>query len=109
MESICCRFACVGAQARSSTSNLEQVPSCRGIGLADSMSISALRQVLAEKLGERDTNQFSDVHLQNLLDTECSDEGALQDATREGLHTPPALPPALIDKILKGFGQPGEK
>ena len=73
------------------------------------MSIEALRQVLAEKLGERDTNQFSDVHLQNLLDTECSDEGALQDATREGLHTPPALPPALTDKILKGFGQPGEK
>ena len=75
----------------------------------DSMSISVLRQVFAEKLGERDTNQFSDGHLQNLLDKECSDEGALQDATREGLQTPPALPPALIDKILKAFGQPGEK
>ncbi|KAL3161179.1 hypothetical protein ABBQ38_009547 [Trebouxia sp. C0009 RCD-2024] len=71
------------------------------------MSISALRQVLAEKLGERDTNRFSDVHLQNLLDKEYRDEAALQDATREGLQTPPALPPALIDKILKGVGQPG--
>ena len=73
------------------------------------MSISALRQVLAERLGERDTRRFSDVHLQNLLDKEYSDEGALQDATREGLQTPPALPPALIDKVLKVFGQPGEK
>ena len=73
------------------------------------MSISALRQVFAEKLGERDTRRFSDVHLQNLLDKEYRDEGALQDATREGLRTPPALPPALIDKILKVFGQPGER
>ncbi|KAL3156688.1 hypothetical protein ABBQ38_000964 [Trebouxia sp. C0009 RCD-2024] len=73
------------------------------------MSISALRQVLAEKLGERDAKRFSDVQLQNLLDKEYRDEGALQDATREGLQTPPALPPALIDKVLKVFGQPGEK
>ena len=73
------------------------------------MSISALRQVLAEKLGERDARRFSEVHLQNLLDKEYSDEGALQDATREGLQTPPALPPALIDKVLKVFGQPGEE
>ena len=73
------------------------------------MSISALRQVLAVKLGERDSKRFSDVHLQNLLDKEYSDEGALQDATREGLQTPPALPPALIDKVLKVFKQPGEK
>ena len=72
------------------------------------MSISALRQVLAEKLGERDTNRFGDV-LQNLLDKEYRDEGVLQDATREGLQTPPALPLALIDKILKVFGQPGER
>ena len=62
-----------------------------------------------KKLGERDTRRFSDVHLQNLLDKGYSDEGALQDATREGLQTPPALPPALIDKVLKAFGQPGEK
>ena len=67
------------------------------------MSISALRQVLAVKLGERDFKRFSDVHLQNLLDKEYSDEGALQDATREGLQIPPALPPALIDKVLKVF------
>ena len=73
------------------------------------MSISALQQILAEKLGERDTNRFSGGHLQNLLDKEYSDEGALQDATPEGLQTPPALPPALIHIILKGFGQPGEK
>lgn len=90
-------------------SRIAQVSGCRGIASVDSMSISALRQVLAEKLGERDTTRFSDVHLQNLLDKEYSDEGALQDATREGLQTPPSLPPALIDKVLKGFGQPGEK
>ena len=72
-------------------------------------SLAALQQVLAEKLGERDTRRFSDVHLQNLLDKGYSDEGALQDATCEGLQTPPALPPALIDKVLKAFGQPGEK
>ena len=46
------------------------------------MSISALRQVLAEKLGERDIRRFSEVHLQNLLDKEYSDEGALQDAKK---------------------------
>ena len=33
----------------------------------------------------------------------------MQDATREGLQAPPALPPALKDKVLKVFGQPGEK
>ena len=73
------------------------------------MSISTLRQLLAVKLGERDSKRFSDVHLQNLLDKEYNDEGALQHATREGLQTPPALPPALIDKVLKVFKQPGEK
>ena len=102
------RLASVHELAHTRTSDLAQASGCRGIGSADSMSISALRQVLAEKLGERDTRRFSDVHLQNLLDKEYSDEGALQDATREGLQTPPALPPALIDKILKVFGQPGE-
>ncbi len=73
------------------------------------MGISALRQVLAEKLGERDAKRFSDIHLQNLLDKEYNEKGALQDATRERLQAPPALPPALIDKLLRVFGQPGEK
>jgi hypothetical protein len=72
------------------------------------MGISALRQVLTEKLGERDANRFSDVHLQNLLDKDFNDEGALQDATREQLQAPPELPAALIDKLMKVFGQPGE-
>ena len=73
------------------------------------MGISALRQVLTEKLGERDANRFSDVHLQNLLDKDFNDEGALQDATREQLQAPPELPAALIDKLKKVFGQPGAK
>lgn len=73
------------------------------------MGISALRQVLTEKLGERDANRFSDVHLQNLLDKDFNDEGALQDATREQLQAPPELPAALIDKLMKVFGQPGAK
>ena len=76
---------------------------------AGSMSITALRQLLVEKLGERDAERFRDGQLQNLLDKEYKDEGALQDATRDGLGTPPPLPAALIDKILKAFGQPGEK
>ena len=58
------------------------------------MSISHLQQLLADKLGERDAKRFSEVHLQNLLDKEYTDEGALQDATREGLQSPPALPAA---------------
>ncbi len=73
------------------------------------MSISHLQQLLADKLGERDAKRFSDVHLQNLLDKEYTDEGALQDATREGLQSPPALPAALVDKLLKAFGQSGER
>ena len=42
-----------------------------------------------------------------LVDKAYTDEGALQDATREGLQSPPALPAALVDKILKAFGQSG--
>ena len=81
----------------------------QGRYVAGSMSITALRQLLVEKLGERDAERFRDGQLQNLLDKEYKDEGALQDATRDGLGTPPPLPAALIDKILKAFGQPGEK
>ena len=60
-------------------------PDLQGIALltARSMSISSLEQVLADKLGERDAKHFSSVHLQNLLDKEHTDEGALQDASRE--------------------------
>ena len=72
------------------------------------MSISNLQKLLADKLGERDDKRFSGVHLQNLLDKEYTDEGALQDATREGLQSPPALPAALVDKLLKAFRQSGE-
>ena len=57
---------------------------------AESMSITALRQSLVEKLGERDAKRFNDVHLQNLLDKEYKDEHALQDATCEGLQSSPA-------------------
>ena len=72
------------------------------------MSLASLRQLLLEKLGERDARRFQDVHLQNLLDKEYTDESALQDATREGLQTQPALPAALVDKLLKAFGQSGD-
>ena len=73
------------------------------------MSLASLRQLLTEKLGERDARRFQHVHLQNLLDKEYTDESALQDATRDGLQTPPALPAALVDKLLKAFGQSGDK
>ncbi|KAL0045145.1 hypothetical protein WJX82_009980 [Trebouxia sp. C0006] len=43
----------------------------------------------------------------NLLDKAYTDEGALQDASREGLQSPPTLPAALVDKLLKAFGQSG--
>ena len=72
------------------------------------MSLASLRQLLLEKLGERDARRFQDGHLQNLLDKEYTDESALQDATREGLQTQPALPAALVDKLLKVFGRPGD-
>lgn len=73
------------------------------------MSLASLRQLLLEKLGERDARRFQDVHVQNLLDKEYTDESALQDATRDGLQTQPALPAALVDKLLKAFGQSGNK
>lgn len=73
------------------------------------MSVSTLRQLLVNKLGKTDAERFSDSHIQNLLDKAYTDEGALQDATREGLQSPPILPAALIDKLLKAFGQTGEE
>ena len=72
------------------------------------MSISTLRRLLTDKLGDRDAQRFLDVHLQNLLDKAYTDEGALQDATREGLQSDPGLPAALVDKLLKAFGQSGK-
>lgn len=71
------------------------------------MSISTLRQLLADKLGNRDAERFDDDHLQNLLDKAYTDEGALEDATREGLQFHPALPSALVDKLLKAFAHSG--
>ena len=73
------------------------------------MSVSTLRQLLVNKLGKTDAARFSDSHIQNLLNKAYTDEGVLQDATREGLQSPPALPAALIDKLLKAFGQTGEE
>lgn len=72
------------------------------------MTISDLKQLLVDKLGERDAERFSDVHLQNLLAKEYVDESALQDATCEGLMSNPPLPAALVDKLLKAFGQSGK-
>lgn len=71
------------------------------------MSRASLRQLLLQKLGERDARRFQDVHLQNLLDKEYTDESALQHATRDGLQTQPALPAALVNRLLKAFGQSG--
>lgn len=71
------------------------------------MSRATLRQLLVKGLGERDAARFSDRHIQNLVAKAYTDEGALQDATREGLRSHPALPSALVDKLLKAFGQSG--
>ncbi|KAL3156577.1 hypothetical protein ABBQ38_000867 [Trebouxia sp. C0009 RCD-2024] len=73
------------------------------------MSVSALRQLLLAELGQRDSQRFSDKHLQNLIKKAYTDKGALQDATREGLQSPPALPAALVDKLLKAFGPSGQQ
>lgn len=45
------------------------------------------------------------VHLQNFLDKAYTNEGALQNATREGLQSQPCLPAASVDKLLRAFGQ----
>ena len=73
------------------------------------MSHSALRQLLVVKLGKRDAERFSDAHIQDLVDKAYTAEGALQDATGTGLQSPPALPAALVDKLLKAFEQSGER
>ncbi len=72
------------------------------------MSVSTLRQLLVNELGKTDAERFSDSHIQILLHKAYTDVGALQDVTREGLQSPPELPAALIDKLLKAFGQTGE-
>lgn len=73
------------------------------------MSHSALRQLLVDKLGRRDAERFSDTQLQDLLDKGYADESDLREATREGLTSPPALLPILIDKLKRAFPQPGER
>ncbi|KAL0019266.1 hypothetical protein WJX77_007151 [Trebouxia sp. C0004] len=61
----------------------------------------------AGELGQEDANRFEDVHLQNLIDKGYTDHGALKDATRDGLQSPPPLLPALVDKLLKCFKPAG--
>lgn len=73
------------------------------------MSSEFLRQLLVDKLGKKDAERFTSDQIQALLRKGYTDEGALQDATREGLKSPPGLPDALIDKLLKAFGQSGER
>ena len=71
------------------------------------MSCTALRELLILKMGQEDATRFSDVHLQNLIDKGYTDHGALKDATRDGLQSPPPLLPALVDKLLKCFKPAG--
>ncbi|KAL0046968.1 hypothetical protein WJX82_003232 [Trebouxia sp. C0006] len=71
------------------------------------MSCTALRELLIRELGQGDANRFEDVHLQNLIDKGYTDHGALKDATRDGLQSPPPLLPALVDKLLKCFKPAG--
>lgn len=73
------------------------------------MSHPALRQLLVVKLGKRDAERFSDTHIQDLLDKGYTDESDLREATREGLMSPPALLPVLIDKLKRAFPLPGER
>ena len=67
----------------------------------------AIRQLLLQKLGERDCQCFTDDHVQYLVQKGYTDESALQNATRETLQLPPAVPQPLVDKLLKAFGQSG--
>lgn len=67
------------------------------------MSCTALRELLLREMGQEDATRFSDVHLQNLIDKGYTDRGALNDAKRDGLQSPPPLLPALMDKLLKVF------
>ena len=67
----------------------------------------AIRQLLLQQLGERVSQCFTDDHVQYLVQKGYTDESALQNATRETLQLPPAVPQALVDKLLKGFGQSG--
>ena len=82
---------------------------CRGLLTEPkiNMSCTALRELLIRELGQEDATRFSDVHLQNLIDKGYTDHGALKDATRDGLQSPPPLLPALVDKLLKCFKPAG--
>lgn len=71
------------------------------------MSCTTLQELLIRELGQEDATRFSDVHVQNLLDKGYTDHGALKDATRDGLQSPPPLLPALVDKLLKCFNPSG--
>ena len=68
----------------------------------------SLRAVLVAALQEK-AARFTDAHLDDLIQKGYTDEGALKDATRQGLEFPPPLPPALIDTLLRAFGTQGEK
>ena len=84
---------------------------CRGLLTEPkvNMSCTALRELLIRELGQEDATRFSDVHLQNLIDKGYTDHGALKDATRDGLQSPPPLLPALVDKLLKCFKPAGKR
>ena len=87
---------------------MENVP-CRGLLTEQkrNMSCTALRELLIRELGQEDAIRFSDVHIQNLIDKGYTNHGALKDATRDGLQSPPPLLPALVDKLLKCFKPAG--
>ena len=82
---------------------------CRGLLTEQkrNMSCTALRELLLREMGQEDATRFSDVHLQNLIDKGYTDRGALKDAKRDGLQSPPPLLPALMDKLLKCFKPSG--
>ena len=82
---------------------------CRGLLTEQNrkMSCKALRELLIREMGQGDAKRFEDVHLQNLIDKGYTDHGALKDATRDGLQSPPPLLPALVDKLLKCFKPAG--
>ncbi len=88
--------------------NMKNVP-CRALLTEQkrNMSCTALRELLIRELGQKDAIRFSDVHIQNLIDKGYTDHGALKDATRDGLQSPPPLLPALVDKLLKCFKPAG--
>jgi hypothetical protein len=69
---------------------------------------ASLAKLLEDKLGLQDARRFSEEHLDSLIQKGYTDTSTLGDASREGLREPPALPSALVDKLLKAFHSQGE-